>query len=157
MSTRADILKNIRETLEGIDSSKDDSFNTKVDAVESGDISSFDEVAYSIVLGVFVQGFNVGPSLTKSGRKRDLAMTLSVGIRAIIRSTVDDIEETMSDLMGDISQALFDDPRRGIDDLPVDTIQINFGQEFIDQAGGGALGNFIAVVQITWLGDSQKP
>jgi hypothetical protein len=151
MSTRADIIQNVMDSLSAIDSTKDSSFETKVDAVHQGDIFSANDASSSVTLGVFIQNYGSSSIRVKMGDSSiEVAKTMTVGIRAVVRSTVDDINEAMSGLVDDIELALYGDRRRGNSKLPVNTPQISISQELVDPTGAGALGQFLASALVTW-------
>jgi|SRR5579885_844494 len=150
MSVRSDILQNIIDSLTAIDASKDASFNQTVNDVRSGDILSVDNIAADITLGVFVQTYSSTSSAVKMGESVQIDSQMSVGIRAVIRGTVNDIGGKISGLVEDIETALFSDRRRGNSTLPVNTSAITISQESIDATAGGALGLFLATAFVTW-------
>jgi hypothetical protein len=152
MSTRADIIQNVMDSLSEIDSSKDNSFETKVDAVHEGDIFSPNDVSNSVTLGVFIQAYGSSSIRVKMAADNsiEVAKTMTVGIRAVVRSTVDKINGAMSGLVDDIELAMYGDRRRGQSALPVNTPQMSISQELVDTTGVAVLGQFLASVLITW-------
>jgi len=151
MSARAQIVCNILDSLKQIDSTQDDSFETKVDAVREGDIFAPNDIAASIALGVFIQAYGSSSIRVKMGDSSiEVQKTMTVGIRAVVRSTVKDIGNKMSGLVSDIELAMYQDRRRGNSKLPVNTPQMSISQEGVDPSGSAALGQFLASVLVTW-------
>lgn len=151
MATRFQVIDNIRKTLESIKGGEN--YYSTIDHVQLGDVSESDFAGSTIICGVFVSQYSLGPSQVKAGRKRDLNTALIVSIRAVIRSTPAKFEQDRSNLMDDIASAIFADPRRGVTGLPVDTVQMDFGQEFHSSDG---FAGFLANIRVTWLSDSDS-
>lgn len=151
MATRFQVLDNILKTIQGIKGGED--YYSTVDEALFGDVNDSDFPGAQIFCGIFVPQYALGPSQVKAGRKRDLSTSLIVSVRAIIRSTPTKWMQDASNLMDDMASAIFEDPRRGLQGIPIDTIRMDFGQEIHDAQG---LAAFMVNISVTWLSDSDS-
>ncbi len=155
-NTRTSILSNIVDTLGGI--SITSGYETDVELVVDRDARPEDYTAQNVILGVFPRAYAFGPSETRFDKRRDMQNVLLVGVRALVRTDVDGAERKKTALMGDILKALWVDSRRGVTDRPVDTVAVDFTDEFVSfEQGSGALAEFLAIIRVTWLSSPDNP
>lgn len=154
-SQREGIVSNVISTLQGINGASP--YLTKVNRVERSGVNAVDFQADSVVLSVYETGYGWNNNAVKAGLGLDFSTQFLMGIRAWIRTTAKDAETVKGRLKDDIGRALYKDRRRGQTGKPVDTVGLQFTNDFAELDGSAAFTGFTATLTISLLVDPQNP
>jgi hypothetical protein len=156
MTIREQIIQAVQTLMAGINGQAP--YLTEVEEVFAHDLSPSDEITSDIVIGVFSRTFQIQRNLTRLSHGIDCPAILILGIRAVIRAGADEIDLKKSNLIADVGVAIFQTLNLGIANNNAVRIEnLSFEQEQISLSGSGALGTFLASLQVNFLLDPTQP
>ena len=137
-------------------------FNVDVQKVYDYDITPSEDLAYDIFIGVNERSLIITANFMKLTPAYDCRYTLPVGIRALIRTTSDKVNDVRRQLTDDIAQALYtrQPPSGGGGGLfflgipgTLFETSIEFQQLSSDVLAASGLAGLYASFNLGWLGD----
>src|SRR5579871_2685310 len=150
-TTREQVSQAVITALSGINGS--DPYSTEVEEVFPFDVSPDSSVAKDCTIGVFPRSFQIQRNQTRLSHGADCAAIFILGIRGILKSSVETVPDNLSRFVADIERALFKNVNLGILTNAVRIETLVFENEGIYQVGAGAYCGFLASLTVAWLTD----